>query len=112
METVRKPRRNWVLRSRRCTKNCGAGGWKTRWLGLWFVISLLCSAPEAHAFTERVSWIFEQIASQPQPTAENQPRGQLGASGSNYSDTLSLQATGLVDLKAVEIQAKASQRLF
>ncbi len=58
------------------------------------------------------SWLFEQIVAPPVLTSKDQSRTQVQGSLVTFTDTVSIQASGTIDLNAVEARLFASQRFF
>ncbi len=80
---------------------------------LTVALLLLCGVKaKAETVPERGLWVFEQIGSSFYPSAAGVRRHQLSLNGANFSDSFSFQASGLIDLGAIEIGLEGSQRSF
>lgn len=78
---------------------------------IWLCL-LLVSIRSEGASQERTLWIFEQFSEIPTSTEHDKGRQQLGLSATNYSDNLSSQVFGNLDLGLFELAGLYSKRTF
>jgi hypothetical protein len=78
---------------------------------LTFLLIMVFTA-KAQAYPERRIWIFEQLSLPPVPTLADQSRNQFSLRATNYMDSISTQASGLIDATYFEVGVKAAQREY